>query len=290
MAKNKLIIPFIFFFCCVQTLSSEDSSKSDISSLDLPHTFSAVPHLSSFTYMRVFSQINTDFKYLKYSSTNFLWNSTWKRYQFYFNTSLLKSAPQTIDHFKAIHSFELASKISFWHPKTANLGVLFNVRLPFGVSQNIPGDDYQSYKIAYGAKALFSLKTNIVRVPISTHFNIGYFNHNDKNSGIYSSSGKEFNIYKNTSIYNYSIGATCFCRDYNFSIEMWGKNFIAQPHPVAFDQENYRYLSFTLEKNHVFLNFDVNITRKLATSSSQISSGTSFSNLNSPQYRILLGI
>jgi len=150
-----------------------------------------------------------------------------------------------------------------------NYGFDLGVRFPTGKEHNVIFEPYSADKTGFGVNAMVSYARDPLYPEdgMSTHFNIGYWNHNDVGARL---TPKDFTrdterVLNMTQELNYGVAMLFPFDKFDFRFEVYGRRFLQQPPATAFSRENLLYISpgVTYKPYRwltVLLNADIRVT------------------------------
>jgi hypothetical protein len=123
---------------------------------------------------------------------------------------------------------------------------MFKLRIPTAETPNYLFREYTSNKVEYGFMAAFSYHIDpyLPDRSFSTHLNIGWYNHNDAGSVVYTAkNGTEQKARFNATELQYGLGFIYPVGEVEFMLEAHGINYIEQPDTMVFSRENWGYVT-----------------------------------------------
>jgi len=128
-----------------------------------------------------------------------------------------------------------------------NYGFDLGVRFPTGKEHNVIFESYSAGKTGFGANTMVSYARDPLYPEdgMSTHFNIGYWNHNDVGARL---TLKDFTrdtvrVLNMTQELNYGVAMLFPFDKFDFRFEVHGRKFLQQPPATAFSRESVLYIS-----------------------------------------------
>jgi len=128
-----------------------------------------------------------------------------------------------------------------------NYGFDLGVRFPTGKEHNVIFEPYSAGKTGFGVNAMVSYARDPLYPEdgMSTHFNIGYWNHNDVGARL---TPKDFTrdtvrVLNMTQELNYGVAMLFPFDKFDFRFEIHGRKFLQQPPVTAFSREGVIYIS-----------------------------------------------
>jgi len=126
-------------------------------------------------------------------------------------------------------------------------GFDLGVRFPTGKEHNVIFEPYSTGKTSFGANAMISYARDPLYPEdgMSTHFNIGYWNHNDVGARL---TPKDFTrdtvrVLTMTQELNYGVAMLFPFDTFDFRFEIHGRKFLQKPPVTAFSRESVLYIS-----------------------------------------------
>lgn len=139
----------------------------------------------------------------------------------------------------------LGLKLGSYNLKETSLtwGVSLDTRFPTAKYHNIPFEPYSAGAIEWGFTGMLTYSRDPLYPEdnLNVHANFSYINHNDV--------GQKLNAQSNVSVTNmsqqllYGIGMRIPRSEFDFSIELYGNQFLQQPPGDAYSLEHYIYLT-----------------------------------------------
>ena len=122
------------------------------------------------------------------------------------------------------------------------LGLMAQGRVPIGDSHNYPYAEYASGSFEYGIKGAFSYYSNpyLAHRSVSVHFNIGYWNHNEKDKEVPLPNDTTFTATKSSSKIDIAFGTIIPLSTYlDIRLELYGWLFTSLPDGPVYSAEDY---------------------------------------------------
>ena len=139
-------------------------------------------------------------------------------------------------------------KIGSYNLKGSSItgGVEFNTRFPTAKHHNIPFEPYSAGTVEWGFSGILTYSKDPLYPEdnLNVHLNLGYVNHNDVGQKLSQLESDNISVSAMSQEFLYGIGIKIPTTEFDFSIEMYGNQFIQKP-PVenAYSAENYLYIT-----------------------------------------------
>lgn len=193
----------------------------------------------------------------------------------------------------------LGLKLGSYKVKGTSLtwAVGLNSRFPTAKQHNLPFEPYSAGTVEWGFTGMLTYSRDPLYPEdnLNIHFNLGYINHNDVGEKLSQASNDNISVTNMSQQLFYGLGMKIPSADFDFSIELFGNNFLQKPPlATAYSVENYLYLtpgiSFRAYR-WLTLNFSTDLRLTADKDETLYTYGGQIQDMpNYPSWRINLGV
>lgn len=125
------------------------------------------------------------------------------------------------------------------------LGLLTGARIPLAQQHNVILEPYSAGSVEFGMLGLFSYSSDVL-IPenaFNLHLNLGIWQHNDTGKYLIGTAADTFAVLRGSRALMWGAGFAIPSHEFDFTVEMFGRNFMVRPPVTAYSREDFAYFS-----------------------------------------------
>jgi hypothetical protein len=125
------------------------------------------------------------------------------------------------------------------------VGFMAGARIPLAQHHNVIFEPYSAGSVELGLLSLLSYSSDVL-IPenaFNFHLNLGFWHHNDVGKFLVSTPADTFAVLTPSRELLWGIGFAIPSHQFDYSLEVFGRNFLARPPVTAYSREDYIYLT-----------------------------------------------
>lgn len=127
----------------------------------------------------------------------------------------------------------------------AKVGLMYTARIPLAKQHNIFFEPYSAGTIEMGLLGLFSYSKDalIYENGFNVHLNLGMWHHNDVGKFLVGTRTDSFAVLTPSQAFLWGAGFAIPSHQFDFTLEVFGRNFLKRPPATAYSREDFAYLT-----------------------------------------------
>ena len=125
------------------------------------------------------------------------------------------------------------------------LGLMTGARIPLAQQHNVILEPYSAGSLEFGLLGLFSYSSDVL-IPenaFNLHLNLGIWQHNDTGKYLIGTAADTFAVLRGSRVLMWGAGVAIPSHEFDFTVEMFGRNFMVRPPVTAYSREDFAYFS-----------------------------------------------
>lgn len=125
------------------------------------------------------------------------------------------------------------------------VGVMTGARIPLAQQHNVILEPYSAGSLEFGMLGLFSYSSDVL-IPenaFNLHLNLGLWQHNDTGKYLIGTAADTFAVLRGSRALLWGAGFAIPSREFDFTFELFGRNFMVRPPVTAYSREDFAYLT-----------------------------------------------
>lgn len=125
------------------------------------------------------------------------------------------------------------------------VGLMTGARLPLAQQHNVILEPYSAGSLEFGMLGLLSYSRDVL-IPenaFNLHLNLGLWQHNDTGKYLIGGAADEFAVLRGSRALLWGAGFAIPTHEFDFTAELFGRNFMVRPPITAYSREDFAYLT-----------------------------------------------
>jgi len=125
------------------------------------------------------------------------------------------------------------------------VGFMTGARLPLAQQHNVILEPYSAGSLELGVLGLFSYSSDVL-IPenaFNLHLNLGLWQHNDTGKYLIGTAADTFAVLRSSRALLWGAGFAIPSHEFDFTVELFGRNFMVRPPVTAYSREDFAYLT-----------------------------------------------